>query len=211
MRQRSNAFPAVCALVLFLSPLACTSRIASPTPETGDPNPPDDSSIPAGDDSSVDDSAAHGDDSSAPDDSSVTSGDIEWTLIDSTNGPVTHHWAGCDPHECEYSNPDFCGGAEVGIVASQHELTTLYAESLRTIDYVPKIDFSSHLVVWSYLCCCSSQGPWLVVDDVTRVGRTLELSMHIESWKLAPAAFGRPWVVVQVPNGDYDGVVHDLY
>ena len=187
-------------LVLFLAPLACRSRSESPGAETHDTRPSDDSSTP------------HGDDSSAPDDSSVTSGDIEWTLLDSTAGPINYQWANCDPHEeCDYSKPGFCGGAEVGIVASQHELATLYAESIRGIDYIPEIDFSSHMVAWSYLCCCTPVTDWLVVDDVTRMGLTLELSMHIESQKLGPATFGRPWVVVQVPIGDYDGVVHNLY
>jgi hypothetical protein len=210
MCRRSNAAIA-CALAPFLSPLACTLRNASPTTEKGDTTPPDDSAVPAGDDSSADDSCAQGDDSSAPDDSSATSSRIEWTLVDSTNGPISHQWANCDPHKCEDGKPAFCGGAEVGIVTSQDELAMLYAESLRGLDYVPEVDFSSQLVVWSYLCCCTPVTEWLVVDDVTRVGLTLELSMHVESFELGPATFGRPWVVVQVPIGEYDGVVHNLY
>jgi hypothetical protein len=39
----------------------------------------------------------------------------------------------------------------------------------------------------------------------------LELSMHIESFELGPATFGRPWVVVQVPIGHDDDVSHNLY
>ena len=207
-RSESGPFPIVCAVVL----LSCTSRKESPPPETGDTVPPDDSAVPSGDDSSGDDSSAPPDDSSTPDDSSVTSGHIEWTLVDSTNGPITHDWAVCHPHDlCEVWKPDFCDGAVLGILTSQHELTTLYAESLPGIDYVPEIDFSSYSVVWAYLCCCTSHGPWLAVDDVTRVGSTLELSMHVERWDPAPAAFGRPWVVVQIPIGDYDGVTHNLY
>jgi len=212
MRQRFNAIPAVCTLVLFLAPLACTSQTESPTRETGDTLPPDDSSLPAVDDSSGDDSSTHGDDSSTPDDSSVTSGDIEWTLIDSTNGPINHQWAGCnDGYDRPCDHPDVCCGVDVGIVTSQLELATFYANSLPGIDYPPELDFSSHSVVWAYLFCCTTHGPWLVVDDVTRVGRTLELSMHVERYDPAPSAFGRPWVVVQVPIGDYDGVVHNLY
>jgi len=130
--------------------------------------------------------------------------------VDSTDGPISHQYAGCDSDKCVYSDPELCGGVWLGIVTSQDQLATLYAESLRGVDYVPKVDFSSHSVVCAYLCCCPSQGPWLVVDDVTRVGKTLELSMHVDSAKLAPAAFGRPWVVVQVPIGDYNDVTHNL-
>ena len=207
--------PTIFALALFLTPLACTLPTESPPRETGGTLPPDDSSVPATDDSSSDDSSTHVDDSAAPDDSSVTSGDIEWTLIDSTNGPVTHDWASCgDREKCDYAgysdHPELCGGVTVGIARSQDALNTLYAESLGSIDYVPKIDFSSHLVGFSYLCCCTPTAEWIVVDDMTRVGTTLSFSMHIESSKLGPATFGRPWVVVQVPIGDYNDVTHNL-
>lgn len=209
MKRSSTCPPSPATLGLILC-LSCTSGTESPTHETGGTLAADDTSLPSRDDSSSDDSSTHVDDSSVTDDSSITSGDIEWTLLDSTNGPINHQWAGCDYEKCDYSTSDSCGGVEVGIVRSEDELETLYAESLRGIDYGPEIDFASHFVVWAYLCCCTSHGPFLVVDDVTRVGKTLELSMHIDSWKLAPAAFGRPWVIVEVPIGDYDGVTHNL-
>ena len=210
-RRRCTIAPPIWS-VLFLPQLACTLPSKSPAPETGETLPLDDSSVPASDDSSVDDSSAHVDDSCTTDDSSVTSDDIEWTLIDSTNGPVTHDWASCDYEKCDYSEPpELCGGVAVGIIGSQDQLEILYAESLRSIDYVPKIDFSSHMVGFSYLCCCTPVTEWIVVDDMTRVGTTLAFSMHIESSDLGPATFGRPWVVVQIPIGHYNDVSHNLY
>jgi hypothetical protein len=201
---------AVFGVVVFLAPLACTLPDSRPQQSKSDTLPSGDSSISTVDDSSADDSSAYVDDSSVPDDSSVTSGDIEWILVDSTDGPISHQWAGCDPHQCNYSTSESCGGVSLGVVATQEHLNTVYAEFLPGVDYVPKIDFSSHSVMWVCLCCCPSHGQWVVVDDVTRVGHTLEMSLHVESLKLAPAAFGRPWVVVQVPIGDYDDVAYTL-
>jgi hypothetical protein len=204
----------VCGLIAFSAPLACT--LPTSGTETHDTRPADDSSSQVPDDSPGHDSAPHGDDSctsgdsSALDDTSITSGDIEWTLVDSTNGPISHQWAVCDPHDCYYSDAALCGGVSLGIVTSQYQLATIYAEFLPGVDYVPEIDFSSHMAVWSSLCCCPNLGSWLVVDDVRRIGKTVELSMHTDSSKLAPAAFGRPWVVVQIPLGHYNDVTYKL-
>ena len=188
--------------------LACTPRADGSVP-TFDDTGPDERSPTVQDDSATDDDSAVLDDSSSTDDSSTTSGDIEWILLDSTRGPVTYDYASCAPVlPCD--NPDVCCGVSVGIARSKAELSALYDKSLPGIDYLPEVDFSSHAVVWGYLACCSMLSPWLVVDDVTRVGLTLEMAMHIERLDLAPSAFGRPFVVVQVPLGDYDGVADNL-
>jgi hypothetical protein len=42
------------------------------------------------------------------------------------------------------------------------------------------------------------------------VGTTLDLLMHIDRVKLAPALLGRPWVIVQVPIGDYNHVTYSV-
>jgi hypothetical protein len=196
------------ALVVLL--IACTSskRLGS---GADDGSLADDSNPTSGDSGTSGNDSAASDDSSVPDDSSTTSGDIEWTLLDSTDGPVTHDWAVCFPdNDVPCKDPEACCGVSAGIVTSQMELAALYDESLPGIHYVPEVDFSSYAVVWSYLACCATLGPWLVVDDVTRVGLTLELTMHVETLKLAPSAFGRPWVVVQVPSGDYEGPSYEL-
>ena len=209
-RSPANAL-SVFGLAVSLAPVACTLPETSPPERTSDTLPTGDSPVSTGDDSSADDTSTYVDDSVAPDDSSVTSEDIEWTLVDSTDGPVSHDWAACDPYECSYSSSKPCGGvSSLGVVATQEHLNTIYAEFLSGIDYVPKIDFSSHSVMWAVLCCCPSQGPFLVVDDVTRMGHTLEMSVHVDTVTIAKATFGRPWVVVQVPIGDYSDVAYTL-
>ena len=196
--------------LVVLSP-SCTTRPEPHAPGVDDSVRLDDSDSTSGDTSTSGDDSVTSDDSSVPDDSSTTSGDLEWTLLDSTDGPVTHDWAICYPdNDPPCKDPDVCCGVSVGLVTSQVDLVAMYDKALPGIHYVPAVDFSTYAVLWGYLACCTTHGPWLVVDDVTRVGRTLELTMHIDTWTLAPSEFGRPFVVVQVPSGDYDGVAYEL-